>query len=412
MPPRHAYWTIIVDNQPTAFRAHDAEELEPTLNRLKEKHPSAVMKWFERGKLWDSRDAARAEGFGRGERRWEGPRPERPETPAGGETREGRPSGDGEKRRDRTWRPGGEHRDPRQKYKDAKKAKWDRFKKNVRERTERKREPAPSDADPSKFTPPHGDPIRDQIDEAKRKKPWVPAGDRDRRPARPRGDGDRRPEWKSQDRPDRDRPRSEWKERPPQREWRDRPPDRRSRPQGDWRDRPQADKRERPQGNWRDRPQGDRRDKPQGDWRSRPQGDWRDRPQGRSTRSTARATGGIDPREIDPTDRRPTGGIVPKEIGRDRPKATGAIVQGDRPDRPRADWRDRPKPDWRDRPANADRAPKDRDRGPRQEGRKPWSPKSKSYSKPKGAKPFGGRGPGGPRRPQGPRGPRKRRDDE
>ena len=44
MPPRHAYWTIIVDDQPTAFRAHDAEELEPTLNRLKEKHPSAVMR--------------------------------------------------------------------------------------------------------------------------------------------------------------------------------------------------------------------------------------------------------------------------------------------------------------------------------------------------------------------------------
>ena len=66
MPPRHAYWTIIVDDQPTAFRAHDAEELEPTLNRLKEKHPSAVMRWFERGKLWESRDAARAEGFGRG----------------------------------------------------------------------------------------------------------------------------------------------------------------------------------------------------------------------------------------------------------------------------------------------------------------------------------------------------------
>ena len=388
MPPRHAYWTIIVDDQPTAFRAHDAEELEPTLNRLKEKHPSAVMKWFERGKLWDSRDAARAEGFGRGERRWEGPRPERPETPAGGETREGRPAGDKEKR-DRTWRPGGDHRDPRQKYKDAKKAKWDRFKKNVRERTERKR-PGTSDVDPSKFTPPHGDPMRDQIDESKRKKPWVPAGDRDRRPARPRADSDRRPEWKSKDRPDRNRPRSDWKDRPPKGDWRDRPPpDRRSRPQGDWRDRPQADRRERPQNNrpdrpkadWRNRPQGDRRDKPQGDWRSRPKGDWRDRPKG------------------DRPDR-------PKPDWRDRPK-------GDRPDRPKADWRDRPKGDWRERPANAGRPPKDRDRGPRQEGRKPWGSKSHGHSKPKGgAKPFGGRGPGGPRRPQGPRGPRKRRDDE
>ena len=77
MPPRHAYWTILVDDQPTAFRAHDPEELLPTLNRLKEKHPSAVMKWFERGKLWESRDAAREAGLGQGERRWEGPRPDR-----------------------------------------------------------------------------------------------------------------------------------------------------------------------------------------------------------------------------------------------------------------------------------------------------------------------------------------------
>ncbi len=134
MPPRHAYWTIIVDDQPTAFRAHDAEELEPTLNRLKEKHPSAVMRWFERGKLWESRDAARAEGFGRGERRWEGPRPDRPQSPARDAAPESRRHGEEEKPRDQKWRPGGEHRDPRQKYKDAKKAKWDRFKKNIRER--------------------------------------------------------------------------------------------------------------------------------------------------------------------------------------------------------------------------------------------------------------------------------------
>ncbi len=41
-------------------------------------------------------------------------------------------------RRDKTWRPGGEHKDPRQKYKDAKKAKWTRFKQTVRKRWESK----------------------------------------------------------------------------------------------------------------------------------------------------------------------------------------------------------------------------------------------------------------------------------
>src|SRR5918999_919080 len=146
MPPRHTYWTIIVDNQPTAFRAHDPEELLATLNRLKEKHPSAVMKWFERGQLFDSREHAREKGLGQGERRWEGPRP----------------SAEGDKPRDRNWRPGGEHRDPRQKYKDAKKAKWDRFKKNIRARHEQR---AAGEPDPETFSPPHGDPLREHIDE-------------------------------------------------------------------------------------------------------------------------------------------------------------------------------------------------------------------------------------------------------
>src|SRR5918995_2717286 len=114
MPPRHAYWTIIVDDQPTSFRAHDVEELLPTFNRLREKHPTAQLKWFERGQLFDTRDAAREQGFGQGERRWEGPRPERD---AAAPPKSDRP-------RDKAWRPGGEHRDPRQKYKDAKKDKW------------------------------------------------------------------------------------------------------------------------------------------------------------------------------------------------------------------------------------------------------------------------------------------------
>src|SRR5829696_1032994 len=134
MPPRHAYWTILVDNQPTAFRAHEPDELLPTLNRLKEKHPSAVMMWFENGRLWESIEAARAEGFGHGERLPPGERPRGDRAPGDGDSRDerrGRESGV-ERPRDRNWRPGGEHRDPRQKYKDAKKAKWQRFKQNIR----------------------------------------------------------------------------------------------------------------------------------------------------------------------------------------------------------------------------------------------------------------------------------------
>ena len=43
-----------------------------------------------------------------------------------------------EPKKDSKWRPGGEHRDPKQKYKDAKKAKWTQYKQNIRKRWEAK----------------------------------------------------------------------------------------------------------------------------------------------------------------------------------------------------------------------------------------------------------------------------------
>lgn len=104
MPPRYAYWTIIAGGLPTAFRAADRAELMPTFQRIREKHPDAEMKWFARGKLWDSPEAAR-------------------------NARSGKPVGRPFQGRD--WRPGGEHRDPRQKFKDAKRER------NLQWRTER-----------------------------------------------------------------------------------------------------------------------------------------------------------------------------------------------------------------------------------------------------------------------------------
>jgi hypothetical protein len=46
-----------------------------------------------------------------------------------------------EAKRDDKWRPGGEHKDPKQKYKDAKKAKWTKFKANIRARSTKPRRP-------------------------------------------------------------------------------------------------------------------------------------------------------------------------------------------------------------------------------------------------------------------------------
>ena len=108
MPPRYSYWTIIADGLPTAFRAADREELLPTFTQIRYKHPDAEMKWFARGKLWDSPESARRDSE---ERR-------QPKRPLESQTRA----------RGRDWRPGGDHRDPRQAYKDAKQAR------NARER--------------------------------------------------------------------------------------------------------------------------------------------------------------------------------------------------------------------------------------------------------------------------------------
>ena len=83
---RFRYWTILLGTDPTAFRAARAEDLVPTLTQLQRRHPEAVIRWFERGRLWqsptDARDALEAS----------------------------------RRSRDRDWRPGGAHRDPRARY--------------------------------------------------------------------------------------------------------------------------------------------------------------------------------------------------------------------------------------------------------------------------------------------------------
>lgn len=97
MPPRYAYWTILAGGLPTAFRAAERDELLPTFRRIQAKHPDAEMKYFARGKLWESADEARRAAEASRARPRRAPR--RPE-----------------------WRPGGAHRDPRQKFMTAKKA--------------------------------------------------------------------------------------------------------------------------------------------------------------------------------------------------------------------------------------------------------------------------------------------------
>jgi hypothetical protein len=94
VPPRFAYWTILIDNKATAFRSRDEAELLPTLNQLRRKNSDVVMKWFARGRLWDTPEQAQ----------W------------AGKNLKG-----SEEKRGKGWRPGGEHKDPRARFEKGKK---------------------------------------------------------------------------------------------------------------------------------------------------------------------------------------------------------------------------------------------------------------------------------------------------
>jgi hypothetical protein len=156
MPPRFAYWTILIDNAPTAFRARDRADLMGVFRQLANRNPNAAIRWFSNGRLWESPEQARAAA--RAQREPRGPE----------------------------WRPGGRHEDPRA-----------RFNRRVR--------PPGRDAKPR-----HDANVRHDADPGADHQP--PGGaDRSRNRPDPAGAGHGRPEqppWRSRDsrtRPERDR---------------------------------------------------------------------------------------------------------------------------------------------------------------------------------------------------------------
>jgi 23S rRNA pseudouridine2605 synthase len=229
MPPRFAYWTIIVEGKPTAFRAQDRDELVPTFKQLQSKHPDAMMMWFARGRLWPSPEDARA-AEGRG----------------------------GAERRDRDWRPGGEHKDPRARFDIPRDEKRRRFAQRMR-RDER-----------------DGGGQRERPDQERegRAGPSDPAG-RSERPWRPK-----KPDWKPKPPGDRgDKPRFENRgDRPPREDRGPRPPrqdetrgDRPWRPKKpDWKPKPPGARGPKPE--WKPRPPGAHGPKSSGGGQGRPSG--------------------------------------------------------------------------------------------------------------------------------------------
>jgi len=242
--PRHLYWTIIAGGVPTAFRSRERDDLLPTLKQLQRQHPDVMLMWFERGRLWESPQQARAQYDAERE----------------------------QARRPPGWRPGGEHRDPREKYKKKprdvrRREQMDRW----RQEGAAQRPKAERDRDWGDRRPPG--PAGERVPRAEGQRPDRPFPRQAQRPDRPP-----RPEGQRWDRPP--RPEGPRPERPPRPEGlsRDRPP----RPEGQRWDRPP-----RPEGQRPERPprsEGPRGDRPprfenqRPDRPPRPEGQRWDRP--------------------------------------------------------------------------------------------------------------------------------------
>jgi len=104
MPPAHGFWVILAGETPTAFRARTRDVLLPTLYQLRQTQPTVSLRWFERNRMWtdplEAREALRAAR----------------------ERRRSRPPG---------WRPGGSHKDPRERFNLTRDQKRARFKRRA-----------------------------------------------------------------------------------------------------------------------------------------------------------------------------------------------------------------------------------------------------------------------------------------
>ena len=96
---RPSFWVILAA-PPTSFRSSNREDLIPTLVQLQRTQPDVTLRWFERNRLWASPEEAQAA------------------------VRAARTQ---PRTRNREWRPGGEHKDPRARFKlprAQKRARW------------------------------------------------------------------------------------------------------------------------------------------------------------------------------------------------------------------------------------------------------------------------------------------------
>jgi hypothetical protein len=170
MPPRHSFWVILIGKTPTSFRGKVREDLVPTLRQLQRTQSDVTLRWFERGKVWESPEAA----IGAAKL-------------AATAARE---------RRTKEWRPGGEHRDPKARFELTRDQKRAKFKRD---------QGAHSSGSPTR-TPPRS---RDEGDGDRPQSPFGPRPPRAPRPDHPWSDRSKAGSFPERARPDRP-----WSDRP------------------------------------------------------------------------------------------------------------------------------------------------------------------------------------------------------
>ena len=104
MNERFATWVIVSGDTVTSFRSRDRDDLIPTLKQLQRKDPEATLKFFARGKLWDSDVQAREDLMA---------------------------ARQSKRTRNDAWRPGGKHADPRARFEISRDEKRARYKKRL-----------------------------------------------------------------------------------------------------------------------------------------------------------------------------------------------------------------------------------------------------------------------------------------
>jgi 23S rRNA pseudouridine2605 synthase len=399
VPPRHAYWTILIDDKPTAFRARDREELQPTFVQLQRKNANVTMRWFARGKLWDSREAEH-DDFQR-------------QKQAAGAPRDRRDRPQGAERRGSDWRPGGTHKDPRDRFK----------KKNRPERAWSEKDPETQrDRDkPAYAVKPRGD-WRDRPVEQRSSADRKPNDDgRERKPLDHRSSPDRRPGgggWSGKPSgPPRDR--KPWQNKP----WQNTPPVPTDRP---WQTKPSGPRAQRKP--WAGPPGGSGQSagfKPRGD--KPPSHGFESRRGPQDSRATGREPWTKPSGEKRPwSNRPPSQGSGDARRNSPNNRASGGGPPGEkRPFGPRTSPEGKPSGrGWSGKPSGPPRG--DRPWTPKPAGEKPFDRRSSPDRKPGAGgwqkKPFRPNGPAQADRPRGPRRDfpdqahgdrtRKRRDDE